>query len=150
MLYKARTFMIRAFEKRAEQKISGFQSPAADYLEGRLDIAGRLVVDPHSTFYFQMKGEAMSSVSIHDGDILIIDRSLSPKHGATVIAFIDGNFSCRIYQVINSIPQLKNDTGTIYQTEMDTLQIWGVVTSVCRNVLPKSLKTGKYRHVCAL
>ncbi|WP_316795752.1 LexA family protein [Pedobacter agri] len=142
--------MIRTFENRAEQKISGFQSPAADYLEGRLDIASTLVVDPHSTFYFQMKGDALASIGIHDGDILIIDRSLNPKHGAVVVAFVNGNFTCRIYQVADNVPALRNDNDVVFQTEINTLQVWGVVTSICRNVLPKSLKNGKYRHVCAL
>lgn len=103
--------MIRSFEKRAGQKISGFQSPAADYLEGRLDLSEKLIVDPHSTFYFQMQGDAMISCGIFDGDLLVIDRSLKPVHGAFVIAFISGNFSCRLFLKECGSYLLKNDTG---------------------------------------
>ncbi|WP_425339062.1 LexA family protein [Pedobacter kyungheensis] len=142
--------MIRSFEKRAEQKISGFQSPAADYLEGRLDITDRLVIDPHSTFYFQMEGEDMQSFGISGGDILIVDRSLTATHGAVVVAFLAGAFSCRVFLSENSGALLKNDQDVARETEIGSLQIWGVVTSVCRNMLPKALRTGRYSNVCTL
>lgn len=142
--------MIRSFEKRAEQKISGFQSPAADYLEGRLDIGDKLVIDPHSTFYFQMQGGGMESFGIFDGDILIVDRSLTARHGAIVIAFPAGSFICRLFLLERGAVLLKGDHGALEETELGTLQIWGVVTSVCRNMLPKSLKVGRYSHVCTL
>lgn len=142
--------MIRSFEKRAEQKISGFQSPAADYLEGRLDISGRIVIDPHSTFYVQMEGNAMSSFGIQNADILIIDKSVKPVEGTFIIAFVNGNFTCRLYCLNNGLPSLKNDEDTISETELGTLQIWGTVTSLCRNVLPSALRTGRYNNVCTL
>jgi DNA polymerase V len=142
--------MIRSFEKRAEQKISGFQSPAADYLEGRLDISEKLVIDPHSTFYFQMQGGEMKLCGISDGDILIIDRSLKAQHGAIVVAFSAGNFICRLFLLEKQGVLLQSDNERIFETEMGALQIWGVVTSVCRNMLPKALRIGRYSHVCTL
>jgi DNA polymerase V len=142
--------MIRSYEKRAEQKVSGFQSPAADYLEGRLDLAEKLVVDPHSTFYFQMQGDAMISFGISDADLLVIDRSLKPDHGAFVIAFISGNLSCRLFLKEGASYLLRNDSGSVSETELGTLQVWGVVTSICRNVLPKPLRRGRYGDVCTL
>lgn len=142
--------MIRSFEKRAEQKISGFQSPAADYLEGRLDLNDKIIVDPHSTFYFCMDSVAMQSYGIQLGDLLIVDRSLTAVHGAVVIAFHQGNFSCRmlIAELDNSI--LKNDQDEIIETAEIKVGVWGVVTAICRGMLPNSLKTGRYRDVCTL
>ncbi len=142
--------MIRSFEKRAEQKISGFQSPAADYLEGRLDITEKLVIDPHSTFYFQMQGDAMSAYGINDSDILVIDKSLKAHQGAVVVAFISGNFSCRLYLIEENVPMLVNGLDSVKETEIGVLQIWGVVSAICRNVLPKTLRIGRYNHVCTL
>lgn len=142
--------MIRSFEKRAEQKISGFQSPAADYLEGRLDIADKLVVDPHATFYFKMEGEAMHSFGIDAGDILVVDRSLTVDHGAVVIAFMSGSFSCRMCVLIGEERVLRNDSGDILEKNMADVSIWGVVTAICRGMLPAGLKQGRYRDVCAL
>ncbi|WP_443946970.1 LexA family protein [Pedobacter sp. AW1-32] len=142
--------MIRSFEKRAEQKISGFQSPASDYLEGRLDIAEKLVVDSHSTFYFKMEGEAMRSFGIDEGDILIVDRSLKVIHGAVVIAFIFGSLSCRMYVLVGKDMALRNDLGDILKKDMADVSIWGVVTAICRGMLPAGLKQGRYKDVCTL
>ena len=142
--------MIRAFQERTEQKISGFQSPAADYLEGRLNIAEKLVVDPHATFYFKMEGGAMHSFGIDTGDILVVDRSLKACHGAVVIAFISGSFSCRMYMVSGGESALRNDSGDVLEKDMSEISIWGVVTAICRGMLPAGLKQGRYRDVCTL
>jgi len=142
--------MIRSFEKRAEQKISGFQSPAADYLEGRLDISEKLVIDPHCTYYFQMQGDAMMAYGICNGDILIIDRSLKAQAGSIVIAFIAGELSCRMFGEQRAVPLLINKDGRLELKGDHDISIWGVVTCICRGVLPKTLKVGRYSHVCTL
>ncbi len=142
--------MIRAFQQRAEQIISGFQSPAADYLEGRLNIADILVIDPHCTYYFRMDSDAMMNQGLRPGDILIIDKSLKPVHGAIVVAFVEGCFYCRSYNDNGVYPMLVGDTDTINATGDNVLQVWGVVTSICRNTLPKQLRKGKYKDVCTL
>lgn len=142
--------MIRAFQQRAEQKISGFQSPADDYLEGRLNISEVLVIDPECTFYFQMDSQAMKNHGLRLGDILIIDRSLKAVRDALVVAFVNGCFYCRRYDIINNKPLLIGDEDQIETTDGQMLQVWGVVTSICRNTLPKILRKGKYRRVCTL
>jgi len=143
--------MIREIQQRAEQKISGFQSPAADYLEGRLNISEILVVDPHCTFYFQMDSQAMLSQGVAKSDILIIDRSITPVNGALVIACIGDSFYCRRYHNDRKHPYLSGDNNEMIKTtDGESLQVWGVVTALCRNVLPESLKKGKYRRVCTL
>ncbi|MDN3588801.1 S24 family peptidase [Pedobacter aquatilis] len=142
--------MIRSFEKRAEQKISGFQSPAADYLEGRLDIVEKLVVDPHVTFYFKMEGDAMNAYGLQDGDLLIVDKSLHAVHGAMVVAFISGAYTCRIYIDNQGIIGLQNGLDVLKTFPENDALIWGVITAVCRGVLPSALKQGRYRDVCAL
>jgi DNA polymerase V len=142
--------MIRAFQERAQQKISGFQSPADDYLEGRLSISEVLVVDPESTFYFQMDSQAMKNQGLLSGDILVIDRSLTAVKDAIVVAFINSSFYCRRYEMKNNKPLLVGDEDEIETTDGQILQIWGVVTSICRNTLPISLRKGKYRRVCTL
>jgi DNA polymerase V len=142
--------MIRAFQQRAEQTISGFQSPAADYLEGRLNIADVLVIDPHCTYYFQMDSQAMKNRGLLPGDLLVIDKSLQAVPGAIVIAFSDGCFYCRTYEIDGTRAVLVGDNDVIKTTGNDVLQVWGVVTFICRNTLPDQLKKGRYKSVCTL
>jgi len=37
----------------------------------------------------------MRRAGIADGDVLLVDRALSPKHGQVVIAVVDGELVCR-------------------------------------------------------
>ena len=141
--------MIRVTEHRAEQKVSGFQSPAADYLEGRLNITDLLIADPHCTYYFQMDSNAMTNNGLNSGDLLIIDRSVKPVTGAIVIAFTGGAFYCRKYELEKGKPVLIGDNDRIKLNAEEPFQVWGVVTFICRNTLPNGLKKGN-SHVCTM
>lgn len=69
---------------------AGFPSPAADFEERRLDINEYLIRNPVSTFFFRVQGRSMEGAEIFDGDILVVDKSISPRHGHIVVAFIGG------------------------------------------------------------
>lgn len=69
---------------------AGFPSPAADYEDKRLDINEYLIRNPVSTFFFAVEGDSMEGAEIFDGDILVVDKSIRPRHGHIVIAFVDG------------------------------------------------------------
>lgn len=69
---------------------AGFPSPATDYEESRLDINEYLVRNPVSTFFFPVQGDSMEGAEIFDGDILVVDKSVRPRHGHIVVAFVDG------------------------------------------------------------
>ena len=73
--------------------------PAADYEDKRLDINEYLVRNPVSTFFFSVEGDSMQGAEIFDGDILVVDKSIRPRHGQIVIAFVDGQrLVKRLYQ----------------------------------------------------
>jgi DNA polymerase V len=69
---------------------AGFPSPAADYEDKRLDINKYLVRNPVSTFFFPVEGDSMEGAEIFDGDILVVDKSVTPVHGHVVVAFVNG------------------------------------------------------------
>lgn len=69
---------------------AGFPSPAADYEDKRLDINDYLVRNPVSTFFFVVEGDSMEGAEIFDGDVLVVDKSIRPRHGHIVVAFVDG------------------------------------------------------------
>ena len=69
---------------------AGFPSPAADYEDKRLDINDYLVQNPVSTFFFPVEGDSMQGAEIFAGDILVVDKSVTPVHGHVVVAFVNG------------------------------------------------------------
>src|SRR5690349_341801 len=69
---------------------AGFPSPAADYLEERIDINKVLIRHPLSTFLIECEGDSMKDAFIPPKAKLLIDRSLRPRNGDIVLAVLDG------------------------------------------------------------
>ncbi len=116
---------------------AGFPSPADDYIEGKLDLNKLLIQNPSSTFFAKVRGTSMIDIGIHDGDILVIDKSLEPKHNSVLVCFIDGEFTVKKVQVINNelylMPQNKNFSPIKVNKEAD-FRLWGVVTCCIHNL----------------
>lgn len=109
---------------------AGFPSPAADYEESRLDINEYLVRNPVSTFFFPVQGDSMEGAEIHDGDILVVDKSVRACHGHIVIAFIDGQrLVKRLYNRAGRVALLAENPcyPPLEINEGMELLVWGVV-----------------------
>ncbi len=112
---------------------AGFPSPADDYIEGRLDLNRHLIKHPAATFYVRVTGDSMTGAGIHSGDLLIVDRSLEPSDGHVVVAVLDGDLTVKRLQKRNGSLRLLSENPNyqpIEVTEQQTIEIWGVVTSV--------------------
>lgn len=112
---------------------AGFPSPADDYMEGKLDLNKHLVKHPTATFFVRASGDSMINAGIHPGDILVVDRSLEPKHGKIVIAALDGQLTVKRLHKENKQTYLmpENDEyPPIKIEEGNEVLIWGVVTNV--------------------
>jgi len=112
-------------------KISaGFPSPAADYEDRRLDINEYLVRNPVSTFFFAVEGDSMEGVEIFDGDILVVDKSVRPRHGHIVVAFLDGQrLVKRLFRRAGRVALVAENPNypTLDIHEGQELEVWGVV-----------------------
>ena len=74
---------------------AGFPSPAQDYLHDTLDFNNDMIHHKEATFYARVDGDSMRDAGILPGDIAVIDRSLDPRDGDIVVAFIDGEFTIK-------------------------------------------------------
>jgi len=68
-----------------------FPSPADDFIEEMIDLNHMLVKKPIATFMWRLAGDCMIDAKIFPGDVVVVDRSLSPKHRSIVLAIIDGD-----------------------------------------------------------
>lgn len=110
----------------------GFPSPAQDYVEQTIDLNQHCVTHPAATFYVRASGHSMVGEGINDGDMLIIDRAITARHGDIVLACLDGEFTVKKLQV-QPVPALlpgNPDFPPIYPQEGQELDIFGVVTFV--------------------
>ena len=79
--------------------VAGFPSPAEQYHEQPLDLNELLVKRPAATFFVRVQGDSMIGEGIHDGDLLVVDRSLRPASGDVIIACVDGDFTVKTLRV---------------------------------------------------
>lgn len=112
---------------------AGFPSPADDYVERSLDLNEELIQHPAATYFIRAGGHSMQGAGIYDGDLLIVDRSLTSEVGMVVVAVVDGEFTVKRLA--------RNSQGMVLAAEHpnyapiaigpDTdVRIWGVVSSV--------------------
>ena len=117
------------------QKVgAGFPSPATDYVEDDIDLNVHLIKNIPSTFLIRVQGKSMSSVGIHDGDLLVVDRSLDPKNFSTVIANVNEELVVKTFVKEKNQSLLTSESkkfqDRINLTENPEIFIWGVVTYV--------------------
>ena len=116
---------------------AGFPSPADDYVESRLSLDEHLVSRPEATFFLRVQGDSMVGAGIHDGDLLIVDKSLMPQHGSIVIAEIHGELTVKRLHRKNGEISLRAENPAyraIPINEESQLVVWGVVTNVVHNL----------------
>lgn len=115
---------------------AGFPNPAQDYIDLCLDLNRELVTNPASTFYGRVRGDSLIDVDVVEGDVLIIDKSLTPIEGDLVVAFIDGDFTLKFYHTDKDTVWLmpaNKKYEPIKVTAENDFMIWGVSTYVIRD-----------------
>jgi len=129
------------FEKRTSLKLplvsasveAGFPSPADDHLERGIDLNEELIRNPAATFLVRVKGDSMRDAGIHAGDVLIVDKSLTPIDRKIVVAMIDGNFTVKRFRKRGGQVFLEAENpefAPIEVTEGQELSIFGVVSYI--------------------
>lgn len=116
---------------------AGFPSPADDYFHGSIDLNEHLIHRRESTFILRVSGWSMLRAGIHDGDELIVDRSLEPQNGHVVIAVVDNELTCKRLLKSGSVIRLISENPDYPEIIVDKAQeitIWGVVTRVLHKV----------------
>lgn len=78
--------------------VAGFPSPAEQYLEPPLDLNELLVRRPAATYFVRVEGDSMTGAGIQPGDLLVVDRSLTPANGDVIIACVDGDYTVKTFR----------------------------------------------------
>ena len=95
---------------------SGFPSPAKDFREKKLDLEDLLISNPSATFFLKAVGEYSDITGIYEGDILIVDRSLTPKEGDLVVSCSSEKLTIELFSRLYTDPE-----------EYHINSLWGVI-----------------------
>src|SRR5215212_2896089 len=77
---------------------TGFGAAADDYAERGIDLNEQLIRNKPATFFMRVSGEAMVGAGIFDGDVVIVDRSITAQSGKVVIATLNGEMLIRRFE----------------------------------------------------
>ncbi len=111
---------------------AGFPSPAAQYEEESLDLNRLLIRKPAATFFMKVTGDSMVGAGIYQGDIIVVDRSVTPDDGDIVVACIEGEFTVKRIRFHNDNVWLESANAAyrpIFLHSLQELRIFGVVTA---------------------
>jgi len=74
---------------------AGFPSPADDFAVKRYDLNELLITHPAATFMWRVSGLSMIEAGIFDGDVLVVNRALTPAQKDVVLAQVDSEFTVK-------------------------------------------------------
>jgi DNA polymerase V len=117
----------------------GFPSPADDAVDRVLDLNEFVVQNPPATYFLRAVGESMLGAGIHDGDVLVVDRSREVESGNVVVAAIHGELTVKRVRIksrkggrIEALWLVPENEAfpLVAVTEGMGVEVWGVVTHV--------------------
>ena len=114
---------------------AGFPSPSEDHLVQRVDLMAELIKHPQASFLLRIRGESMRDVGIFDGDVVLVDRAITPRSGHVVVAIVENEFVCKTLQLRAGRIKLKAANPTypdIVPKDSQTVEIWGVVVAAIK------------------
>lgn len=111
---------------------AGFPSPAEDLGGKRIDVLEHLIKHPQATYQMAVQGESMRDAGILHGDVVLIDKAITPRNGQIVLAVIDGEFTVKRLSLRAGRMKLMAANPTfpdIIPRDGQEVSIWGVVVA---------------------
>lgn len=112
---------------------AGVGEPVESHIDKEIDLNEYLIEHPLSTFFAKVKGDDMREAGICDGDILIVDKSLTPIDGKIVIAKINGTYMIKYYRFYKGSTYLESHSQNFFPVDIGDefkYEILGVVTKI--------------------
>jgi DNA polymerase V len=74
---------------------AGFPAPVDERSGARINLNAHLIRQADATFLVRVEGDSMTGFGIHDGDTLVVDRSVDAQDGHIVLAVIGDEFTLK-------------------------------------------------------
>lgn len=77
---------------------AGFPSPAEEEKTDLMSLDDYLISNPQATFLLKVDGDSMIDAGIHPGDLVLIQKNLTPRHGDIVVACVDHEWTLKYFE----------------------------------------------------
>jgi DNA polymerase V len=134
--YQYKTEEISVINK-GERKEEDYPVPVTSGVGNCLNLNDYVVRHPESTFFSKVEASDAERLGVRQGDILVIDRSLAPRHNCLVIARVEAEYRvCRLLKVQGGwiLEQGSGKQVPIKFGENFNSPVWGCVTHVIHAV----------------
>lgn len=114
---------------------AGFPAPGDDVVEKTLDLNELLIDNPTTTFFVRVEGDSMEGARIFSGDVLVVDRSVTPEDGHVVVAAVYGDLVVKRLRITRErvwLASEKEGYEPIEITANEDCFVWGVVVGSAR------------------
>ncbi len=101
------------------------------------DLHGYVVQNPKDCFLIRVKGDSMTGAGISNSDVLLVDKSKTPRDGSIVVAEVNGKLVVKKIKFGYNQYILESENTKykpIYVKKEDNFLIWGVVQSVIKTM----------------
>lgn len=119
---------------------AGTPCPADDYIRDVVNLGDFLVKEPSASYLVEVKGDSMIYAGIEEGDMLIVDCSISAVNNDIVIASLNGELTVKRYVVEHGSTYLVAENHKYNRIQVqptDSFEIIGVVLRSIRNHCPR-------------
>lgn len=136
-------FEMKAIAARTENSIllASVQVPAGEPADictelEKIDLNEYITGGSDGVYLIRVVGDSMEA-EIRHGDLIVVNRNLSPKSGDVVVISVNGAYTVKIYQPFRNGLHLvaanaKYKTKTV--TRRDSCEVFGVVTDVLHSL----------------
>ncbi|MDD5422351.1 MAG: transcriptional repressor LexA [Candidatus Omnitrophota bacterium] len=77
---------------------AGFPSPAEEELADTMSLDEYLISNPQATYLLKVDGDSMIDAGVHPGDLVLVQRNLTPKTGDIVVAHVDNEWTLKYFE----------------------------------------------------
>ena len=112
---------------------AGWPSPAEEELLDTMSFDDFLAPNKDASYILRVNGDSMTGAGIHPGDMVLVERSSSPRDGEIVVAEVDGEWTLKYFRTRGAEVWLEA-ANSAYQaiTPQRQLTIVAVVRAVVR------------------
>lgn len=114
---------------------AGMPNPVDDAHGDALTIDDYLIERPSQTVLIRVRGDSMLDAGILEGDLVVVEKSLSAKRGDIVVAIVDGQFTLKRLDLERGrfilVPE--NKAYPVIRPE-GALEIFGVMVGLVRKL----------------
>jgi len=111
---------------------AGFPVPAEEDLADTMSLDDYLIGNPEATFLLRVSGDSMTGAGINPGDLLVVDRSATPRAGQIVVAEVDREWTVKYLRERNGAHYLEAANDAYPDIHGEELRVAAVVKGVVR------------------